>query len=178
MEPTLKMNIWQQFGAAIDTLDRAIRACPDQLWLGGLWDTGSERPEWAQFWYVTYHTLFWLDYYLSGSDPSFTPPAPFTLDEADPAGVLPERPYTQAELLSYLEHGRKKCQATIESLSDEKAHERCRFSWGEIDFVELLLYSMRHIQEHAAQLNLFLGQKVGFAPGWVTKAKVDFDRTQ
>jgi hypothetical protein len=30
---------------------------------------------------------------------------------------------------------------------------------------------MRHVQEHAAQLNLFLGQKAGSAPGWVGKAK-------
>jgi hypothetical protein len=27
---------------------------------------------------------------------------------------------------------------------------------------------MRHVQEHGAQLSLFLGQKVGSAPGWVS----------
>lgn len=170
MESALKMNIWQQFGAAIDTLEAALRACPDHLWRERLWDTGEEQPEWAQFWYLGFHVLFWLDYYLSGSDPGFTPPAPFTLGEME-WDVLPEKPYTRAELLPYLEHGRKKCLATIESLPDEKAYERCRFPWGEIDFVGLLLYNMRHVQEHAAQLNLFLGQQVGSAPGWVTKAK-------
>ena len=36
---------------------------------------------------------------------------------------------------------------------------------------ELLLYNMRHVQEHAAQLSLFLGQRAGSAPGWVSKAK-------
>jgi hypothetical protein len=35
----------------------------------------------------------------------------------------------------------------------------CRFSWGELPFGELLLYTMRHVQEHAAQLHLFLGQE-------------------
>jgi len=172
MESSLKTNIWQQFGAAIDTLDNALGACPDPLWHAGLWDTGSERPEWAQFWYIAYHTLFWLDFYLSGSPEGFAPPAPFTLDELDPAGLLPERPYTKDELRAYLEHGRKKCQATIEALTDEKAHQRCKFPWGEIEFVELLHYYMRHVQEHTAQLNLYLGQKVGSAPGWVTKAKI------
>jgi hypothetical protein len=38
-------------------------------------------------------------------------------------------------------------------------------------YVELPLYSMRHVQEHAAQLNLFLGQNGVAAPGWITKAR-------
>jgi hypothetical protein len=48
---------------------------------------------------------------------------------------------------------------------------RCRFGWGEVSFVELQLYSMCHVQEHAAQLNLFLGQRTGAAPGWVAMAR-------
>jgi len=171
MDITLKASIWQQFGAAIDMLDNALRACPDQLWHDRLWDTPPERPEYAQFWYIVYHTLFWLDFYLSGPVEGFAPPAPFTLDELDPAGLLPERPYSRDELQTYLAHGRQKCRATIEALTDEKASQRCRFTWGEVSFGELLLYNMRHVQEHAAQLSLFLGQKVGSAPGWVIKAK-------
>jgi len=38
--------------------------------------------------------------------------------------------------------------------------------------VELLLYNMRHVQHHAAQLNLMLRQAVDSAPGWVAKTKV------
>jgi hypothetical protein len=171
MDTTWRTIIWPQFGAAIDMLDNALRACPDQLWRDRLWNNQSERPEYSQFWYIAYHALFWLDFYLSGSVEGFVPPAPFTLDELDPAGLLPERPYSKDELQIYLEHGRKKCRATIEALTDEKARQRCRFAWGEVSFAELLLYNMRHVQEHAAQLNLMLGQKIGSAPGWVTKAK-------
>jgi hypothetical protein len=58
----------------------------------------------------------------------------------------------------------------IEALTDETAQRRCRFPWGELSFAELQLYNMRHIQEHAAQLNLFLGQNGVSAPGWVLKA--------
>jgi hypothetical protein len=165
----LKMNviwrtiIWQQFGAAIDMLENALLACPDELW--------SDRSQQPEFWYVAYHTLFWLDLHLSGSVEGFAPPAPFTLDELDPTGLLPERPYTKGELQSYLVHGRQKCQATLEALRDEQAGRRCEFSWGEVSFAELLLYNMRHVQEHAAQLNLILGQQIGSAPGWVTRVK-------
>jgi hypothetical protein len=155
--------IWQQFGAAIDMLEDAMLACPDELW--------GDRSQQPEFWYVVYHTLFWLDLYLSGSIEGFTPPAPFTLDELDPAGLLPERPYTKNELQSYLVLSRQKCRAALETLTDEQADQRCTFSWGEVSFTELLLYNMRHVQEHAAQLNLILGQKFGSAPGWVARVK-------
>lgn len=92
-------------------------------------------------------------------------------DELDPAGLLPERAYTRDELRIYLGHCRRKCRATIEAVTAETASQRCRFSWGVVSFAELFLYTMRHVQEHAAQLSLFLGQRVGTAPGWVTIAK-------
>jgi hypothetical protein len=160
---TWRAIIWSQFGAAIDMLENALLACPDELW-----SDRSQRPE---FWYVVYHTLFWLDLYLSGSVEQFAPPAPFTLEELDPAGVLPERPYAKHELKAYLEHGRNKCRATIEALTDEKARQRCGFQWIDVSFGELLLYNMRHVQDHAAQLHLILGQTIGSAPDWVAKAK-------
>jgi hypothetical protein len=171
MNITWRTIIWQQFGAAIDMLDNALRACPDELWHDRLWDTPSERPEYSQFWYLIYHALFWLDLYLTGAEEGFAPPPPFTLIEQDEERPLPERPYTKDELQAYLADCRQRCQATIEVLTDETAQRRCRFGWGEVSFAELLLYSMRHVQEHASQLNLMLGQKAGSAPGWVAKAR-------
>jgi len=42
-----------------------------------------------------------------------------------------------------------------------------------VSYLELLLYSMRHVQEHAAQLSLFLGQHgiPDEALDWVARAK-------
>jgi hypothetical protein len=170
MDATWRTVIWQQFGAAIDMLVNALVACPDELWRSRLWRDGSQESELSQFWYVGYHALFWLDLYLSGSVEGFVPPAPFGLEELDPAGLLPDRPYTKDELKSYVEHARAKARATIEALTDEKACQSCRFTWGDLSYLELLLYTMRHVQEHAAQLNLFLGQRIGSAPEWVSKA--------
>jgi hypothetical protein len=153
-----KTTIWSQFGAAIDTLDDMLRACPDDVWRERLWDNRLTRPEYAEFWYRVYHALFWLDLYLTGAEEGFVPPAPFELIEME-EDDLPSRVYTKDELQAYLEYGRKKCQATIEALTEEAAQRRCRFAWGDVSFVELLLYNMRHVQEIAAQLSLFLGQK-------------------
>jgi hypothetical protein len=46
-----------------------------------------------------------------------------------------------------------------------------RPDWPDMTLVGLLLYNMRHVQAHAAQLSLFLGQQVGSAPVWVSKAR-------
>ena len=165
---TWKGIIWNQFGAAIDMLDNAIQACPDDLWQARLFP--DEIPEFAEFWYVAYHTLFWLDFYLSEAAEGFAPPAPFTLSEFD-AGLLPERVYTKEELREYLVYGRTKCQTRIESITDFMAPQRIRSDWHEMSVAEMLIYNLCHVQEHAAQLSLFLGQKVGSAPGWVSKAR-------
>jgi hypothetical protein len=159
--------IWQQFGAAIDDLGNSLRACPDELWHARLWEHPSERPEFSQFWYIAYHALFWLDLYLTGAEEGFAPPPPFALIEQDEDGPVPERAYTKDELQAYLDDCRNKCKATIEAITDEEAERRCRFGWGEVSFAELLLYTMRHVQGHAAQLNLLLGQKAIPVRDWV-----------
>jgi len=171
MDDFWKTLLWQQLGAAIDMLENAMHACPDDLW-----SNADEKPAWVRksvvgFWYVVYHTLFWLDFYLSESEQGFVPPAPFTLDEMDPSGLLPERPYTKDELQRYLDHCREKCRAAIDALTDEKARAPRRISSGEVNGAELLLYSMRHVQHHVAQLNLLLRQSVDSAPAWVAKAR-------
>jgi len=180
MDPLWRTALWQQFGATIDMLENALLACPSTHWNERLWSDHRELPqpsESAAFWYITYHTHFWLDLYLTGSLEGFAPPAPFTLEQIDPAGVLPERPYTKEELHAYLVYLHKKCQTAIAGLSDEKARQQVAFRWvgkKPVSFFEILLYTMRHVQEHAAQLNLFLGQNgISGASDWVSRAKAD-----
>jgi len=159
----MKIIIWQQFGAAIDMLENAILACPDDVW--------GNQIEQNEFWYIAFHSLFYLDLYLSESDKGFTPPAPFTLEELDERGVLPDRVYTRNELLKYVDHGRQKCRSIVASMTEEQANKRCGFEWLDISVSEILLYNMRHVQHHAAQLNFILGKKIGSAPRWVRKTK-------
>jgi uncharacterized protein (DUF433 family) len=165
-----RTSLWQQFGGAIDMLENAIVACPDALW-----SDRSQRPE---FWYVAYHTLFFLDLYLSESLDGFTPPAPFTLDELDDAGILPERPYRKDELLPYLEHGREKCRAVIGGLTEETMQEVHAWWTRELSVLEMLMYNLRHVQHHAAQLNLILRQQTDSAPAWVARTKHPLDTTE
>lgn len=155
--------LWRQYSIAIDSLRDALRDCPDELWEKNLWE--DEPDQWvaagfSSFWYLGYHTIFWLDLYLTGAEEGFAPPAPFDLVEMVSDEVLP-RTYTRAELLGYLEQCRQKYQETIGALSTEQAYRLCEFPWGEVPFGELLLYTLRHVQEHAGQLHMFLGQQAG-----------------
>lgn len=156
-----KSSIKYQFAAAIDTLENAISACPDEIW-------GSETDE-SDFWYRVYHTIFWLDFYLTAS-PDFSPPVPFTMSETDPDGVLPDRVYTKEELLSYLNYCREKFLKQIDSFTEEDFKRRFKSHWMDFSIAELMLYNMRHVQHHAAQLNLILRNETGKGQRWVSGA--------
>jgi hypothetical protein len=168
----MKEILWHQFGAAIETLQNALNACPEEIWQARLWRESEIQPEFGEFWYIVYHTIFWLDYYCSESADEFTVPPPFTLSELVMDGALPERVYTKQELHIYLEYARAKCHTKIESLADENEPQRVRNNWRVKTVAELLLYNMRHVQEHAAQLNMLLGQKTDSAPGWVGQVTI------
>lgn len=166
MNTIWKQSLWRQFGAAIDTFDAAINACPDALWASALWDDADD-PRYGQFWYIASHTLSWLDLFLNGTGEGFAPPPPFI------RGALPEAPYTKADVKAYLKQCRQKCKATIAALTDEKAAQVCTFSWMQPTFLELQFYNLRHVQEHAAQMNMFLGGQGLTVTDWISKAPDD-----
>lgn len=157
MDALLKETLWKQFGAAIDMLENTIAACPDELWNNG---TG--------FWYNAYHTLFYLDYYLTSDPTNFSPPAPFTLSEFS-ANKQPERAYTKEELIHYLQFCRNKCYTLIKDLSDEGSKKRWVNSNRDYSIPEILIYNMRHVQHHAGQLNLLLRQGANKASHWISQ---------
>lgn len=159
--------LWRQFAAALDMLGDALRACPNSLWEESLWKSPGG---FSTFWYVGFHILFWVDVYLGGDEANFVPPAPFGLEEMDPNGKLPPRTYTREELLGYLAHCRQKCKEVIEALPDGRAYQLCRYAWGELPFTELLLDNLRHVQEHGAQLRMFLGQREEISARWIARA--------
>ena len=170
--------LWQQFGAAIDMLDNAVQLCPDSLWTEPMWIDHALPPELAsftEFWSITHHVLFWLDLYLYGTREGFAPPAPFNLSELDSTGVVPNPPYSKDVLRVYLLSLRTKCQTIVTTMTEEQALRSCTFPWHRgksVSFLELQFYNMRHVQEHGAQLHLFLGQNaIETKDNWVAFAR-------
>jgi hypothetical protein len=165
MGNSFKEALWKQFGASIDMLDNAIAMCPD-----GLWDTEEK------FWYSSYHCLFWLDYYLTPEPSTFTPTPPYTLSEFNPTGEMPERTYSKDELLNYLKSNREKLRKLLSTLTDEEiVNRRWVNDYKNFSLLEILLYNMRHVQHHAAQLNKFLRKNLNNAPAWISQSKQNLD---
>jgi DinB superfamily len=162
MNKSFNESLWKQFGASIDMLENAIKMCPDARW---------DNKE--QFWYNAYHCLFWLDYFLTLEPSKFLPPKPFTLSEFDPSGTKHERTYSKAELLSYLEASREKSHRLMAGLTDELLNRRWVNEYRNYSVFEILLYNMRHVQHHAAQLNMLLRQEIGNAPKWVWQTDIN-----
>jgi hypothetical protein len=159
-------TLWQQFGATLDMLENAIRMCPETVW--------GDSAGFHEFWYMAYHTLFWTDYYLSESPDGFAPPAPYTLSEFDPEGAFPDRVYSRDEMLAYLAHCRAKARSTFAHMTEKRAGSPSPFRTN-LTVAELHLYNMRHVQHHAAQLNLLLRQRIDSAPRWVSRAGQSLD---
>src|SRR5262249_19499548 len=126
MAPAWRPALLSQYGAALDMLENAMRASPDRVW------ADAADPVERQFWYLAFHTLWWHDYSFARSERGFAPPEPFTLDELDPAGRYPDSPYPLAQLLAYLEHGRRRCRERIGELTEAEADERCGFAGREL----------------------------------------------
>jgi uncharacterized damage-inducible protein DinB len=160
-EKTWRTAVASQYGAALEMMGNAIDASPDELWTAE-----TEEPHF-QFWYIVSHTLFWTDYYLSVDSEGFAPPAPFGLEEMDPAGVMPPRAYTKDELRGYLAHCRSKLTRSLSTTMDMEAWTRHGSARPEITVGEGFLYSLRHVQHHVGQLQMLLRVAGVEPPRWV-----------
>lgn len=174
MISTIKTSLWKQFGASIDMLENAILTCPKDQW------NNSKR-----MFYMAYHCIVFLDYYMTHPPKGFTAALPFTITAHGhiPAEALddliPNRIYSQEELLGYLKSCRAKCRKLIAGLTEERMQEPWTKEPDPIgspstvnySVFEILLYNLRHVQHHAAQLNLHLRQGINDAPRWVSSAR-------
>ena len=163
MIDVLKESLWRQFGASIDMLKNAIVAWPEERW------TTNKK-----FFYNAYHCLVFLDFYLTIPAKEFSSVLPFTIGESEDAldDVIPDRIYSKKQLLDFLQASRDKCHTVIAGLTEEKLTQRwIPKEWNmNHEVLELLFYNMRHVQHHAAQLNMLLRQEINDAPGWVSRA--------
>lgn len=152
----LKKSTRDKFGASIDMLENAVQTCPDSLW---------EKEK--AFSHITYHTLFFLDYYLTLQPVGFAAPAPFHHSEFgdDP----PQELFTKHELLTYLQSCRSKLGSLLSDFTEELAQTHWINESKTMDYtvIEILLYNLRHVQHHVGQLNRLLRQSGIEAPDWV-----------
>ncbi|MBS0030428.1 hypothetical protein ACTJJ0_25645 [Chitinophaga sp. 22321] len=178
MNNYLQQGLWSQFGAVIDMFRNTLVLCPEETWHTN-----------KKFFYTSYHCLVFLDYYLTIPPINYVAPLSYTIaasaDEIDEAAlddIVPDRMYSKGEMLHWLQLAREKCRHLMAGLTEEQLQGPWRpvsvgadelVSGQVLDYsvLEILLFNMRHVQHHTAQLNLLLRQEVNNAAEWVSAAE-------
>ncbi len=166
----LKQSLQKQFGASIEMLENVIQACPREYYQNQ-----------KRFYYLAFHSVIFLDYYLTIPPQNFSPLLDFTIQSPKDmppealGDVLPKRHYPPEELLAYLSQIKTRAFDMIEDL-DEDSYQ-VRFVEGEepgdmnYSLLEIVLYNLRHTQHHVGQLQMLLSQAPGKVPAWVFRAQ-------
>ena len=146
-----------QYWAALEMLKQAILQCPETLWL----NTEYQNPTW----HIAYHVLFYTHFYLGDSEESYIPWRKHR-DEIVSLkdNVKEETPFTQQELLAYLNMCREMVETQLNAIDLEA---ESGFYWLPFDKLELQLYNIRHIQQHTGELHERLGAQGDIEIDWV-----------
>jgi hypothetical protein len=161
------------FKEALRLMEAALTDCPDDLWETDLWpDEAPTVPtphgglHGSSPWFLAYHALLTLDYDLSAEFEPWEAPPPF--DENTYA--FPNRMFTKAELLGYIDYCRGRVSRTLDALTEDAAAQPLPGAHR----YQGMLYGVivgrmpLHVLEHAAQIRQFLtaaGVRVQPMPG-------------
>lgn len=151
-----KDAIRSQFLAALEMLRHTIQQCPSELW--------NDPADKNRFWNVAYHALFYTHFYLQPSEQAFTPWAKHRNPSLHRDASIPEEPYTQADLLEYLDLCRQQVKQQVAEADLEAASG---FHWLPFGKFELMLYNLRHLQQHTGELMERLGKHMPLEVEWV-----------
>lgn len=153
-----------QYHAALLMLRECVEKCPDEVWISGTFP--------RNFWRIAYHTAFYADLYLGQTEADFVR-RPMHRESAKslwPEEGVPEvEPYTQAEILSYIDEIRDMVDPTIDTLDLDTLDSG--FSWYKnISKLDHEILNIRHIQTHAGQLSELLMAQ-GIDTSWISRRR-------
>jgi uncharacterized damage-inducible protein DinB len=136
-----------QFEAALAMLKACIAVCPSEHW--------EDKVANDTFRYVTYHTLFFADLYLSRSE------ADFQLRElhnrgGDERGESASPGLSKEETLAYVPLVRQKLLDSLAAETEQSLAGPSGISWRKTSRAELHLYNLRHVQHHTGALYAYL----------------------
>lgn len=155
MIDSIKQLLVGQYEAALCMLNQCASACPAEHWEGTI---ASDT-----FRQIIYHTLFYVDYYLSPGEQAFELRA-LNRRGGDERGPDLSPGLSREDTLAYVALCREKaiasCAAeTAETLAGPSGFERHAFSR-----IELHVYNLRHIQHHVGALSVYLRRIDGALP--------------
>ncbi len=161
----VKPILVSQYLATLEMLKESVVRCPDALW-----DRAEDK---ARFWHVAYHALFYTHLYLQPTGADFIPWSKHREHYNVMGGHLPYPPHTavdtseaydKASILEYLAFCQQEVRTRVPAL-DLQAPSG--FDWLPFGKMELQIYTIRHLQQHAGELMERLGSRAGIDVPWV-----------
>jgi hypothetical protein len=152
--------IQSQYCAALEMLKQAVEHCPDALWNAA----GDKN----KFWQIAYHALFYTHLYLQKTVAGFKPWAKHQDGTQQPGSAAENTSaaYAREEILAYLAICQEEVAEKVRLLDLEAPSG---FEWLPFSKLELQIYTIRHIQQHAGELYERLGAREGIDVGWVDR---------
>jgi hypothetical protein len=154
-------SLARNFEDALQLIESALTACPEELWETDLWpDEAPTAPSphgglhGSAPWFLGYHALTCLDYDLAGDFEPWAPPRPF--DEN--TWSFPNRVFSRTEVLGYVAYCRGRVRQTLDALTEEAAARPLPASHryhGTVHVVNAGSIPL-HVVEHASQIRQFL----------------------
>ena len=178
-------SLARSFEQALELLAAAVRDCPDQLWETSMWEVPAPGPDqqflgsdwktitdpaqrnalaegwvrrWSTPWSIAWHALEGFDYDLNGEFGPWMPPPPFAgHPHWRDLPSLPT-PWSQSEMLGYIDYCRQQANDTFARMTDEKgatplpqAHR-----YGGQPYAWIISGIVVHTTEHASQIRQFI----------------------
>lgn len=147
-------SIKSQYRASLAMLRQAVEGCSEELWL--------DRSYVNAAWNIAYHALFYALFYLCQSEGTFKAWEHHRLNYHE-FGDWPQ-PYTQAEVLDYLEVCLKLVDTQVDQMDMDAPSG---FHWLPFNKLELQFYNIRHIMLHTGELCERLGAHGAVEFSWV-----------
>ena len=158
----LQAALSTQYKAALLMLRQAVERCPDEIW------TGREHPR--NPWRIAYHAVFFVHLYLMPNLDAFVPWEKHR-ENADTLWATPPKiePYTQAELIAYIDEVYGKVDEFLAALDFDA--QDSGFDWyPNFPKLDHVILGVRHIQGHVGQLSEILFEQ-GIDTDWIACPK-------
>jgi hypothetical protein len=145
-----------QYLASLEMLKQTITECPESIW-----NAPSDK---NRFWQVAYHALFFTHLYLGESEEAFIPWGKHRAGYEDFPAPENGGAYDKDTILEYLAFCQQEVRERVPLLNMAATaafHRRSRST------LELQIYSIRHIMQHAGELMERVGARADVEIDWV-----------
>ncbi|MFW9993768.1 MAG: DinB family protein [Candidatus Odinarchaeota archaeon] len=163
-------SIREQYGATFKMLENVINKCPDSFW--------NDSKNGPPFYKIVYHTMFFIDLYLSRTKEertSFTP----RFSKQEDYRISPENfsnpqepTLSKSDVLDYLHDLKIKGKKRIESLTLQELINESVFEWHGSSILSSMLYNLRHVMLHIGALQVRLRMQGIEFENWVSQSPI------